>query len=86
MIEKTDLVLGGGNVGGIFRNNGRYTATEEMIALGAGELFEVMDLCAAHTNVDFPGNKHASLYDVSAVEPCVRDLISQKWMHRRYRS
>ncbi len=81
LIEKTDLVLGAGNVGGIFRNNGRYTATEEMIALGAGELFEVMDLCAAHTNVDFPGHKHASLYDVSAVEPCVRDLISQTGIH-----
>ena len=27
LIEKTDLLLGAGNVGGIFRNNGRYTAT-----------------------------------------------------------
>ena len=26
LIEKTDLLLGAGNAGGIFRNNGRYTA------------------------------------------------------------
>ena len=36
--EKTDLLLGLGNVGGIMRNNGRYTAAEELIALGGGDL------------------------------------------------
>ena len=30
-------------VGGIFRNNGRYTAAEECIAMGAGDLFTVME-------------------------------------------
>ncbi|TPB28043.1 FAD-dependent oxidoreductase, partial [Burkholderia pseudomallei] len=34
ILERTDLLLGLGNVGGIMRNNGRYTATEEAIALG----------------------------------------------------
>ena len=77
LIEKTDLLLGAGNVGGIFRNNGRFTAAEEMTALGAGELFHVMDRCAVHTNLEFPGHKHASLYDVSAVEPCAEELMSE---------
>ncbi|MDO5132326.1 MAG: FAD-dependent oxidoreductase [Eubacteriales bacterium] len=75
LIEKTDLLLGAGNVGGIFRNNGRFTAAEEMKALGAGELFDIMDKCALHTNLDFPGHKHASLYDVGAIEPYVRELL-----------
>ena len=43
ILEKTDLLLGLGNVGGIMRNNGRYSATEEAIALGARELFEITD-------------------------------------------
>ena len=43
LIEKTDLLLGLGNVGGIMRNNGRFTAAEENIAMGAGELFEITD-------------------------------------------
>src|SRR3712207_8979155 len=43
LYERTDLLLGLGNVGGIMRNNGRYTATEEAIALGASELFELTD-------------------------------------------
>lgn len=75
LVEKTDLVLGAGNVGGIFRNNGRFTAAEEMKALGAGELFSVMDDCALHVNVAFPGHEHASLYDVNKIEPCVRELL-----------
>lgn len=41
LLERTDILLGLGNVGGIMRNNGRYTATEEAIALGANELFEL---------------------------------------------
>lgn len=75
LIEKTDLLLGAGNSGGIFRNNGRYTAAEEMKALGAGELFDAMDECAQHRNVEFPGHSHASFYNVNAIEPYVRDLV-----------
>lgn len=75
LLEKTDLLLGAGNAGGIFRNNGRFTAAEEMKALGAGELFEAMDSCALHTGVEFPGHKHASLYDVNKIEPCVRKIV-----------
>ena len=63
------MLLGTGLVGGIMRNNGRFTATEEMIAMGGGELFNVTDTVARHRNIDFPGHKHASLYDVAKVEP-----------------
>ena len=75
LIEKTDLLLGAGNVGGIFRNNGRYTAAEEMKVLGAGDLFEIMDACALHEGIEFPGHAHASLYDVGAIEPEVRRFV-----------
>ena len=75
--EKTDLLLGLGNVGGIMRNNGRYTAAEELIALGAGDLIKLTDKYAKHTNIDFPGHKHATLYDVNIIEGHVRQhLIS----------
>ncbi len=75
--EKTDMLLGLGNVGGIMRNNGRFTATEENIALGAGELFDITDKFATHKNVDFPGHDHASFYDVALVEPEVRRLVKR---------
>lgn len=77
LVEKTDLLLGLGNVGGIMRNNGRFTAAEENIALGASELFGITDACSRHVNVDFPGHKHASLYDVMKVEPQVRRLLTE---------
>ena len=78
LLEKTDMLLGLGNVGGIMRNNGRYTAAEENIALGAGELFDITDGCATHVNIDFPGHRHASLYKVIKVEPQVRRLLREK--------
>ena len=54
ILEKTDLLLGLGNVGGIMRNNGRFTAAEELIALGAGELIAITDQATRHKNVNFP--------------------------------
>lgn len=65
VLERTDMLLGTGLVGGIMRNNGRYTATEEMIAMGGGDLFEICDEASRHTDIAFPGHKHASLYDIA---------------------
>lgn len=73
--EKTDMLIGLGNVGGIMRNNGRYTAAEELIQLGAGELIHITDANTRHKNIDFPGHQHAWLYDVTRVEPDVRNYI-----------
>ena len=75
LFEKTDLLLGLGNVGGIMRNNGRYTASEELIALGSGDLIEITDKCARHKDIEFPGHKHATLYDVNIIEGEVRKYL-----------
>lgn len=75
LLERTDMLLGTGLVGGIMRNNGRFPATEEMIAMGGGDLFKIADKCARHTNINFPGHNHASLYDVSLIEPAVKKAI-----------
>ncbi|MGF7397121.1 FAD-dependent oxidoreductase [Thermoanaerobacterium thermosaccharolyticum] len=78
LLEKTDMLLGCGLVGGIMRNNGRYTAAEEIKYLGGHELIEITDMCARHTNVDFPGHKHANLYDITKVEPAIRNMLFSK--------
>jgi threonine dehydrogenase-like Zn-dependent dehydrogenase len=78
VLERTDCLLGTGLVGGIFRNNGRFTAAEEMIAMGGGDLFHLMDQAARHSNIEFPGHKHASLYDVCLMEPTVRRYMLDK--------
>lgn len=75
LLEKTDLLLGLGNVGGIMRNNGRYTATEECIALGGKELFEITDKYSTHKDIDFPGHEHATIYNVTKIEKPIRDLV-----------
>ncbi len=78
LCERTDMLLGTGLVGGIVRNNARFTATEEMIALGGGTLFEIMDATARHTNVDFPGHKHATLYDIAKTSAAVHRYLTER--------
>jgi hypothetical protein len=73
--EKTDMLLGVGNVGGIMRNNGRYTAAEELINLGAEDLINITDSNARHKNIDFPEHKHAWLCDVGKLEPAVKNHL-----------
>jgi hypothetical protein len=75
LIERTDRLLGTGLVGGIMRNNGRVTAAEEMIAMGAGELFELTDQNSLHRGIEFPGHRHSNLYSVARMEPMVRSFL-----------
>jgi hypothetical protein len=72
------MLLGTGLVGGVMRNNGRFTATEEMIAMDAGELFQLADQNARHSDINFPGHQHASIYDVATMEPIVRRFLAEK--------
>ena len=75
LIERTDMLLGTGLVGGIMRNNGRYTAAEEMIAMGGGDLFELTDRNTLHHGIEFPGHHHSNLYNVATMEPMVRSRL-----------
>lgn len=86
MLERADMLLGTGLVGGIMRNNGRFTATEEAIAMGGGEVFEVIDENCRHKNINFPGHEHASLYDIATIEPAIRRLLDAKGVDYRTRS
>ncbi|MFZ5650520.1 MAG: FAD-dependent oxidoreductase [Bacillota bacterium] len=86
LLERTDMLLGTGLVGGIMRNNGRFTATEEAICMGAGDVFHVVDRVSHHKNIEFPGHKHASLYDVARIEPAIKSLLAEKGVEVRTRS
>ncbi|MGF7185684.1 hypothetical protein GGQ84_001776 [Desulfitispora alkaliphila] len=78
VLERSDMLLGTGLVGGIMRNNGRFTATEEAIAMGGDEVFSVIDNNARHQDIEFPGHKHVTLYDVATIEPAIKGLLQQK--------
>lgn len=74
LLERTDMLLGTGLVGGIMRNNGRFTVTEEGLAMGI-QLFEIIDDQSIHTQVDFPHHRHASLYDITGLEPVIQEKL-----------
>lgn len=75
LIEKTDMLLGSGLVGGIMRNNARFTGLEEMKYMGTKELIDIIDNCCKHNNIDFPGHKHASFYDITRIENEITKLL-----------
>ncbi len=77
LLERTDSLLGTGLVGGIMRNNGRYTATEEMIAMGGGDIFKIVDENCRHTNISFPGHEHANLYDIAKTPTAIRNYLKE---------
>lgn len=86
LLERTDALLGTGLVGGIFRNNGRFTAAEEAIAMGGGEMFEAMDRCTLHKDIEFPGHKHASLYNIATIEPEIQRVLAKAGVDVRYQT
>ena len=86
LIERTDMLLGTGLVGGIMRNNGRFTATEEMIAMSGGELFQVIDSNLLHKNIEFPRHKHASLYNVYTMEPKIKRFLLERGVNIELRT
>ncbi|MGE5576705.1 MAG: FAD-dependent oxidoreductase, partial [Syntrophothermus sp.] len=77
LVERTDMLLGTGLVGGIMRNNGRLTAWLELEALGATDLLAIISAMTRHAKIDFPGHRHASLYDVDRIEPMVRAFLEE---------
>ncbi|MGB8450826.1 MAG: FAD-dependent oxidoreductase [Anaerocolumna sp.] len=77
LLERTDSLLGTGLVGGIMRNNGRFTATEEMIAMGGGDIFKVIDENCRHKNIRFPGHEHASLYDIAKTPVAISNYLKE---------
>lgn len=77
LLERTDMLLGCGLVGGIMRNNGRFTAAEEMLAM-SGELFQLTDQTSLHQNIEFPAHRHASLYNASIMELVVKKFLLNK--------
>ena len=81
LIERTDMLLGTGLVGGIMRNNGRFTAAEEMIAMAGGDIFKLTDQNSLHSNFDFPGHRHAWLYNVATMEPVVKRYLLNMGIH-----
>lgn len=86
LLEKTDMLLGTGLVGGIMRNNGRFTALEEVWALGAGDFTRLIEGVARHRWLDFPGHRHAMLYDVTKIEPVIRTALKERGITLRLQS
>jgi hypothetical protein len=75
LLERTDMLLGAGLVGGLMGNNGRMTGALELEAMGGGELLRAAKSCARHPSVELPGHKYGWLYDSYRIEGAVRGCL-----------
>ena len=55
-------------------------------ALGAGALFALTDSISRHKNIDFPGHRHAWLYDVGKVSGVLERTLAESGVHIVYGS
>jgi len=85
LLERMDMLTGIGLAGGVMRMNGRFTAAEEMIALGGGDMFEVCDSITRH-HFEVPGWKHATLYDALKIESATEKALKEAGVEIRLKS
>lgn len=86
LLERMDMLTGIGLAGGVMRNNGRFTATEEMIAMGGGEMFNVTDSINLHVFDVPPGWKHAHIYNVLKIEATTEAALKKSNVEIRLQS
>jgi hypothetical protein len=67
------------------RTNGRFTATEEMIAMAGGDMFEACDSINRHF-IEIPDWGNASLYDVLKIEGATEKALKKAGVEIRLKS
>ncbi len=77
LLERADMLMGLGLVGGFMDNNGRYTAAQEIIALGGGELNKAIETITRHKKVEQPGHNHGTYYDATEIEPLFHSILEK---------
>ena len=82
LIERTDMLLGCGLDAGIFRVKGRFTAAEELKAMGGGDIFEVLESLLVKLPPRPKGPysdiyEYADIYEVTTSELRVKDLLER---------
>jgi hypothetical protein len=85
LLERMDMLTGIGLAGGVMRTNGRFTATEEMIAMGGGDMFEACDSITRHF-IEIPDWGNASLYDVLKIESATEKALKEAGVEIRLKS
>lgn len=78
LVERSDSLGGLGLAGGSNRMSGQYTAHEEAIALGAGDIVKLLDEEIIFDSMELPGQRHVNMYNCQTIanrlDETLRDL------------
>ena len=86
LIERSDSLGGLGQAGGSSRMAGQYTAHEEAIAMGAGDIVKSMDAETIFTNIDLPSQAHVNMYNCQTIAKRLDQTIRDLGVDIKYRT
>ncbi|MDP2728473.1 MAG: FAD-dependent oxidoreductase [Dehalococcoidia bacterium] len=85
LLERTDLLLGGGIRAGRMDYEGKFTVAQEAKALGCGQFFETLESIILH-RANIVGEKHGYVYNTAIAEPTVKSLVQGAGVDIRLKS
>jgi len=77
LIEKSDRLLGAGNVAGEVYGNARYSISWEAYEMGGKELFDAINSELRHSSIKLPGVENTAVYDVFRLEGKTKGILQQ---------
>ncbi|MBI2874843.1 MAG: FAD-dependent oxidoreductase [Firmicutes bacterium] len=77
LLEKIDHLLGAGFMAGLTSTNAKYTAINEVKAMGAPEIFEADEAAILYRNPRVPSTENGYLYDIFKCERNVFNLLER---------
>ena len=86
LVERSDSLGGLGLAGGSNRMSGQYTAHEEAIALGAGDIVKLLDAETIFANMELPGQRHVNMYNCQTIAKKLDGAIRDLGIDIRYRT
>jgi hypothetical protein len=86
LIERTDSLGGLGLAGGSNRMSGQYTAHEEIIAMGAGDIVKMLDAETIFVQMELPGQRHVNMYNCQTIDKRLDEGLRDLGVNIRYRT
>ncbi len=74
LLERTDMLLAGGNRAGHYNMTGRMVQNEELRAMAGGDILDVLDAIILHRLYE-PDMEYGYIYNCALAEPAVKKLV-----------
>ncbi len=85
LLERTDMLLAGGNRAGHTNSAGRWIQNEELKAMGGGDILQALEGIILH-RLQGKELEHGYIYNCALVEPAIRKVVMSHKIDVRFKS